>query len=304
MVELGKILKQHRIDQDKTIADISDDTKMNINIILNIESGNINYFNNDLTYLKFYLRSYCRAINLDFNDIEEEFNNAILSHTQSISLLEKQKYEDLNKQIKTKKMQMGGYTTSSKAKRIDWTLLSLISIVSLIVAFLGYSLITSFIEDKNNNDNKPPIVDNDKDKDTDKDEDPDDIVEVVDVDLSYEDDYTVVLNNYDNNLEIKTKFNVLTWVQIKVNNQVVRIPNENVNSKTFAVSEELIIPITYFINEEEKTLQEGDVISIRYGIMNSNEFYVNDQLLNLKDNVANALGGTDLVYKLEKMVQQ
>ena len=56
MKELGETLKASRINQNKSITDISEITKMNINIISNIEEGNVDYFRDDLTYLKYYIK--------------------------------------------------------------------------------------------------------------------------------------------------------------------------------------------------------------------------------------------------------
>ena len=53
MKEIGKILQENREQQNKSIDDISNITKMNINIIKNIESGNVEYFSNDLAYLRY-----------------------------------------------------------------------------------------------------------------------------------------------------------------------------------------------------------------------------------------------------------
>lgn len=309
MVEIGKFLKENRIKQKKSIDDISNITKMNINIIKNIESGNVAYFSNDLTYLRYYVRAYANAINVDFNSLDESLQSAILSYTQSIDVLEQEKIEQLNKQIKTKQKKISpNISNLNKAKRIDWTLVSLISIVVLIVVFLAYSITINLMKERDPIE-KPPIVDTDKDNDKDKDDDPleepdDEIIEEIKVDIKAENANTYMLSDFSDDLEIKTKFNVNTWVQIQVNGVVINIPNETFLSKTFLAGEELIIPINYVVNNEEKTLAEGDIISIRYGIMQSNEFFVNDEILELDEQIKNALGGTDLIFKLEKKLQQ
>lgn len=305
MKEIGKFLKEHRKSLDLSIADISDITKMNINIIKNIEEGNVSYFSNDLTYLRYYVKSYSNAVNVDFDSIDSELDEITLAYTQSLHTLKLDRFNELNESIKGKRK-----TTSSAPSRggikvvrksIDWTLVSLISIVTLITAFLIYSVVIN-LADKEPTDTTPPVIDviPPTEKDPEK-EEPIEEPTVQPVVIVKEDPNTYLITNWQSqeNFTIKTVFSRDTWVQIKVNDQVVDIPNETGKDKIFRLNEELILDKTYKINGEEKSFNANDVISIRYGVMLENKFFINDKEYPLDESIASANGGTSVIFKLD-----
>lgn len=307
MKEIGKFLKDTRKKQGLTKEDISNKTKMNISIIKNIEDGNIEFFSNDLTYLRYYIRSYSNSINVDFDSLEEEIEKATLTYTQSMETLEKDKIEQLNESIKYKRNIVEPTSplssVSQKSKNIDWTLVSLISIVTLIVAFLMYSVAVNLTSEKPDK-KEPPIVDVDKDKDKKPNEKEDDDViepELKEINITQENANTYLISNWQaqEDFSIKTIFNSATWTQIKVNEQVINIPEEDANNKTFLPGEELVIKDKYILNGEENAFKAGDIISIRFGIMNGNEFMINNEEYTLDESIASLLGPTDVIFKLE-----
>lgn len=305
MQEIGQILKENRLEQNKSIEDISTITKMNTNIITNIEAGNISYFNNDLSYLRYYVRSYISALQIEIEDVEDKLNAATLAFTQSIDILEQEKLDQINDQILNKRVSLEkGKSGFRKARKIDWTLISLISIVTLIGAFLVYSIAVNVINKPN--DNTPPVVETPKDKEDDKGKDKEPVEEkpkvpeVIKAEVSAIDANNFEINEWTDDLKIKTKFNTETWVQMSVNNQIVMLPNEDVSSRVYTVGTDLLIEKHYKLNGEEVLFKEGDIISIRYGIMNTNEFFVNDEQLQLEDSVKTSLGGTNLAFTLGK----
>lgn len=307
MKEIGQFLKETRKKLNLTINDISDTTKMNINIIKNIEAGNIAYFDNDLTYLRYYVRSYANAVNVDFDSLVDQLEKSTLSHTQNMLVLEKEKLKQLNENIKIKTqnisnpLQHGGL--KKPKSRIDWTLVSLISIIIVIGAFLIYSMFNNFLNKEPNLDKPPVVVDpNDDDKDPDsKDPSDDEDVIIADVEIIKENPSTYLISNWQiqEDFSIKTKFGVNTWVQIKVNNQVINIPDEKTSSKTYLVDQELILKDKYQIGDQAFDFKVGDTIVIRYGIMLGNSFYINGNQYDLDESIANASSGTDVIFKLD-----
>lgn len=308
MKEIGKFLKENRVKLGLSIADISDITKMNINIIRNIEEGNVAYFSNDLTYLRYYIKSYSNAVNVDFDSIEQELDKTTLAYTQSIQTLEDEKIVKLNENIKVKRKQAGSAPSHGGIKRVrksvDWTLVSLITIVTLIVAFLVYSVVVNLTSD-GKVDDKPPVTDvvppADDEDDPDQEEpgDQEPIIEAVKV--TKEDPSTYLISNWQNQKEfsIKTIFGVNTWTQIKVNDQVINIPDENVNSKTYTPGDELVINDKYTLNDQEVEFSAGDKIEIRYGIMRGNKFMINNEDYLLDESIANVNSGTSITFKLD-----
>ena len=309
MKEIGMFLKENRIKQALTIKDIADKTKMNTNIIKNIEAGNVAYFENDLTYLRYYVRSYANAVNVDFDSLEKELDQASIDYTQSMAILEKEKMANLNENIKVKRQQLSKPPLRGSLKKtrghIDWTLVSLITIVTLIVGFLVYSVFINVIN-KDPGKDKPPVIDNPVDKPDDEEENPIDQEPIIaDLKIVKEDPNTYVISNWkqQKDFNIKTIFAVNTWTQIQVNEQVVDIPGDGNASKTFAPGEELVLKDKYTINDVEQEFKPGDVISIRFGIMLGNKFMINNQEYQLDESIADVSGPTSVIFKLDQDVE-
>lgn len=307
MEEIGRFLKENRIKQKKTIQDISDYTKMNVNIIRNIEEGNVAYFSNDLTYLKYYVRSFANAVNVDYDSLADKVEESTFEYTQSMQVLKDEKIKELNENITSKKRQMAPPITHGGIKKVrksvDWTLVSLISIVTLIVGFLIYSVVINFMEDTPPTP-KPPVVDvlpPKDDKDDGEDEEVIVIPEIEPVVITKEDPNNYVISNWQaqDNFSIKAVFGVNTWTQITVNGQVINIPNEDNKSKTYTPNEELVLFDKYTVNKEELEFKAGDVIAIRFGIMRNNKIFINSEEYTLDESIVNATGGTNVIFKLD-----
>lgn len=305
MKDIGKFLKENRIKQKKTIQDISDYTKMNINIIRNIEEGNVAYFSNDLTYLKYYVRSFANAVNVDYDSLADKVEESTFEYTQSMQVLKDEKIKELNENITVKRKQTPPPITHGGIKKVrksvDWTLVSLISIVTIIVGFLVYSVVINFM-DEGKKTETPPVVDVNPPP-VDEDEDEEVIVEpeIEPVLVKKEDPNNYLISNWQSqeNFSIKTVFGVNTWTQISVNGQVINIPSEDNKSKTYTPNEELVLFDKYKINEEELEFKAGDVIAFRFGIMRNNKIFINNEEYSLDESVANSNGGTDVIFKLD-----
>ncbi len=305
MKEIGKTLKESRLAQNKTIEDISNITKMNINIIENIEDGNVEYFSNDLAYLRYYVRAYVSALKVEIEDLDSKLEAVTLEYTQSINVLEQEKIEQLNEQIKTKNKTIKVPQSNIKrVKKIDWTLVSLISIVALIGCFLIYSVVSNVMNPKEPTDNTPPPVvqpeeTDDGKEEEEKEEEPEKVVE-TNAKVNQITNNQLEIVDWKESTTIKTKFKVNTWVQMQVNNQVVLLPKEEVDNRVFAADEELIISDFYILGGQEFKFKETDVISIRYGVMNGNEFYLDEKKIDLDPEIANLMDPIDMVFTLGK----
>ena len=302
MKEIGQILKENRLEQKKTIEDISSITKMNINIIKNIEEGNIDYFKNDLGYLRYYIRSYVSSLDIEIENLDEHLEDATLEYTQAITILEQEKLEQINEQVKHKKVTMnlsqGGLKS---AKTVDWTLISLIVIVVFIAGFLVYSLFSNALKKPNTPEVPPTIVEKEEDKPEEKEEDkPEEVIEKESTTINMLSPDNIELVEWTEKTSIKVSFKRDTWVQMRVNGAIVLLPNETVNNKTYVNNDELLISDHYLLNGEEVKFKETDVITIRFGVMNTNEFYVNDKKLELDPEVANNQSAYDLNFTYGK----
>ena len=306
MKEIGKILQENRLEQQKSIDDISNITKMNINIIANIEEGNVDFFSNDLAYLRYYVRSYVSALGIEIEDLDQKLESSTLEYTQSIEVLEQEKVEQLNETIKTKnktiKVPQGNM---KRVKKVDWTLVSLITIVALIGAFLIYSLASNFMNPKDDNTvTQPPVVKPDEDNEEEEDIPEEIVPEKASAKVNQISINHLEIVDWDEKTVIETKFQTDAWVQIIVNNQVILLPGEEIDNKVFTANESLKLSDTYkYHGGEDIKFKETDVISIRYGVMNGNEVYCDEKKLDLDPVIATSQDPIDLVFTLGKKAE-
>lgn len=71
MEKLGKILKEKRLEKNLSLREVSDRTKIRVNILEGIESGNCT----DLPpiYMKAFVRTYCDFLDIDKSIIPEDY---------------------------------------------------------------------------------------------------------------------------------------------------------------------------------------------------------------------------------------
>lgn len=147
MKDLGEYLKNKRIENGISIDEVSEDLKIEVSALENIESGNVRAFK-DMYVLKDLVRDYAKYLGLDVNYVVDEFNDFLFTHTSKISLEDIQN-SDLLKQKKEEKKVISPYTAVVKEKK-DY------SIIFKIIA--GFILITIILFIMFNMLNKKEII--------------------------------------------------------------------------------------------------------------------------------------------------
>ena len=66
MKEIGQKLRERREELGFTLEQMCEKTKVTIPNLKAIEAGDLEYFDNDLSYLRFYIKYYCQALYLDY----------------------------------------------------------------------------------------------------------------------------------------------------------------------------------------------------------------------------------------------
>ncbi|MCI8539943.1 MAG: helix-turn-helix domain-containing protein [Erysipelotrichaceae bacterium] len=172
MDKIGSILKQKRLEKGMTIEEISLKTRLTIKHIKAIEEGDISYFKDDLSYLRFFLRAYCDALGIDFEPMKEELHDSIEDYTTSFSTealiehaqIEKgvQKTNEKMKQPDASKAKKAKRRKKRKYRRIDFSLLSFLAIIIVILIGLIFAFVMWFQGSQKPKDdiseNKPPVA--------------------------------------------------------------------------------------------------------------------------------------------------
>ena len=133
MKEIGKHLKEKRIENGVSIEEVAEDLNIDDDAIENMEEGNIRAFK-DMYTLKELVKDYSKYLGMDVNDVVEEFNDFLFEHTSKISLEDLEEVKSKTQEISVKKV-VSPYTQIPKPKK-DYK-----QILKPILCFCGIILI-------------------------------------------------------------------------------------------------------------------------------------------------------------------
>lgn len=174
MDKIGNLLKQKRLEKGLTIEAVSEKTRLTIKHLKAIEEGDISYFRDDLSYLRFFLKAYCNALDLDFEEIKGELQDSIDDYTTSFTKEALKEHAQIERGIaKTnEKMRKNDQSEERKPKRqkpkrvkkhrkIDVSLVSFLAIIVVIVIGLIFAFVMWFQGNQQTDDDvnkRPPIA--------------------------------------------------------------------------------------------------------------------------------------------------
>lgn len=115
MKEIGRHLKEKRIENGISIEEVAEDLNIDDSAIENMEEGNVRAFK-DMYVLKELVKDYSKYLGIDVNDIVEEFNDFLFEHTSKISLEDLEEVRSKTEELSIKKV-VSPYTQIPKPKR-------------------------------------------------------------------------------------------------------------------------------------------------------------------------------------------
>ena len=178
MKKVGNKLQEKRRELKLTYQDVAKLTKLPIGTIKAIEKGDLDYFQNDLTYVRFYVRSYCKALHVPYEGFKDDVLDSVDEYTATMSLNVVKQHEKMEKNIaqrsehnervnvdlpedkKPKLAKKDRVSISQNAqqnrrfqkKRLDFAFLSLIAVIVVIAGILIYVGVNAVM----NNDSTTP----------------------------------------------------------------------------------------------------------------------------------------------------
>lgn len=171
MDKIGKILKDKRLELGITVDEVSQRTRLTVKHIKAIEEGDISYFKDDLSYLRFFLKAYCDVLGLDFENFKGLLRNSIDEYTTSFSLDTVRQHEQIELGIQktnemlnqpTKETKKRKQKKAKRRKRFDISLLSFLAIIVVILIGLMFAVVMIFKGGNQTNDDisdhRPPIA--------------------------------------------------------------------------------------------------------------------------------------------------
>lgn len=147
MKEIGDKLKQTRENMGISLEEVSEDLKLDVKQLTDIEEGNKEAFK-DVFVLKNFIRDYSKYLGLDYDEMVEEFNEYLFDYTSKISI------EDIKKSNKKEKKEVNKivspYTIERKAQKSIPPYLIIILVVLLVIIIV--STVFLLAGDKNKED--------------------------------------------------------------------------------------------------------------------------------------------------------
>ena len=161
MKQIGEFLKEKRLEKGYTIDQIVNKTRMPATRIKALEEGDISLFKDDLTYLQFFVQSYCKALDIDYNEIKNQLNDSVNGYTTTFQAEQLKAISESEQHIREKSnKRIEEYKKINKSKKVNRKIdFSLISFIIVIVILLGCILFVggNYIKDKLNQP-EPPIA--------------------------------------------------------------------------------------------------------------------------------------------------
>jgi len=312
MDKIGNLLKEKRLEKGMTVEEISEKTRLTMKHIKALEEGDISYFKDDLSYLRFFLKAYCNALDLDFETIKEELQNSIDDYTTSFSkeaLLEhaqiekgiKQTNEKMKRPEKAKKNKRRTKRNGKKHRSIDISLLSFLAIVIVILIGLIFAFVMWFqgnrgSEDDINN-NKPPVAEVPTyTQDPQPDPKPEPIKEKeteekeMTITKKSEDSgqviYTMEHLKADEEIDIEITFGSNSSFRVLVNDQELSDPPRGIR------------PYKTVLHVREKAT-DGKKILLAFGFMQNNSIKVNGKALEIPAALVNKQGSALIQFDVK-----
>ena len=143
MKQIGEFLKQKRLEKGLTIDQIVDITRMPATRIKAIEEGDISLFKDDITYLQFFIKSYCKAVDVDYNEFKNDLNESINGYTTAFEAQHLKEINESEQHIREKSNQrIREYQVRNKPKKVerkvDFSLISFVAVLAVLLTCVLY----------------------------------------------------------------------------------------------------------------------------------------------------------------------
>lgn len=291
MEKIANRLKEQREKMNLSIEDVSKKTRLTIKHIKALESGDLAFFNDDLAYLRFFIKSYCNAVDLDFEEIKDELRQTIDDYTTSSIKNNEVKKDEIKKSIakhkpltKVGNVEDNHNTFVDKGSKIDGSKITMIvaAIAIVVVVVLSISMLVKNVGNKevvNNNEqtqDEIPLAPVDQDKNQQEENQQEEVVqkeekkemEIVKDDIS---DYTINYLTEGDVLVIESTFNgANTGYSVTVDGKDV------MQNQVYKIGE---------TSKSEVKVKKGTKISLWYGCMVEVNIKVNGKVVKTDDSI-------------------
>ena len=147
MKEIGQIFKEARETIGISKEEVIKDLNITESQLDNLEDGNINAFK-DVFFLKETVKKYAKYLNLDEDNIMDNFNDFMFSYTSRIpveDILEQTRELKELEKLKDDNKIVSPYTKKRKNSNLKYIVIYTVSVIVLIILVV---LIVKYVTDK------------------------------------------------------------------------------------------------------------------------------------------------------------
>ncbi len=301
MKDIGSKLRARREELGLSIEELSIKTKIQPHYLRALEEGNIEFFSDDVSYLKYFMRFYCKAIEFDFEEIRPEFDQRIAKYQDTV-VLKKVEVDTHLKNLVKQRINESNASLKLEKKRIDYSLISFILVVIVIVGCVVFFSITygpGIFESWFGGNDKPivevtPLPSTTPSTTPEATETPEVVspenlpLIVTPVESNYGRFDTYELRGWSTNelVSIRVDYGVETWMQVLIDDVVTNNPASKI----------------YQAGESMEVLQNATddlVITLHFGKLSGNVIYINNQEYTLADDVKDITGSQRIHFILK-----
>lgn len=286
MKHIGSILKERREELGFSLEDISFKTKISTRNLEAIENGDIEYFKNDISYVRYFVRFYCQTLNIDFEPYKDELNAAIDGYNHTVALNKIKEEELIHENVK-KRVQANTTTVRLEKKKIDYSLISLLTVIvlmSMLVLYAGTMVIPKLFEGKKGDvisESSIPTTS------TTLSESHETTTEPLKQELIIQQETPILyqVKGYDVNQEviIGVDYGSQTWARVLINDVV----SDNPKAQTYEPGQHMEVIVN----------ASNDLkVTIHLGLVKTNKIYINGQLVTLDASTAEITKGQQIHF--------
>jgi transcriptional regulator with XRE-family HTH domain len=262
MKNIGEVLRNRREELGYSLRNMSEKTKVPLAKLNALEEGDLKYFSDEMSYVRFYVRYYCNALLIDFEQYKDELEQSIEVFHNTTKLLKIKENAHIQERVHERTKGL----LSKRKRRLDFSFMSFIgSIVllsiSLVIIFVlfvlpNFNRNSTLVIDETPLPTPPEIVD---------DSDDEIIVEPLVLNLEQTGPLDYVIRGFEDGQELTliVNFRSNAYVRIKVDGEAAI----NIPSKLYNVGSVLDFKFNAY---------DQAVLEIYIGWMNGNTMLLNE----------------------------
>ncbi len=291
MEKIGAKLKLRREELGFSLEDMSIKTKIQPLNLKALEEGNISFFEDDISYLRYFLRFYCKALDYDFEEIREELDQQIGSFTKTIQIKKADNKADISNKVTAK---IKENTMKVEKRKIDYSLVTLIIVliaVAGVVVTFAFRLLPAYLSTPQET---PPVLitplpsdQSESDEQTTQPTEEDPLTKELQITAVDSFNYEIRGWNEGELISIRVEFgNSATWTRVYYDG----VATDNPATDTYVAGETL---------EILKTGTNDLTITLHFGYLKNNKIFINNQEYTLADGAKDLTSGQQIHFVLK-----